>query len=82
VASATLYCLPFARLRKFGSKVLQLFFIDDFRPAGPKSSIKGRKSTAAPEPVEGLPKAKARLVDDCVSPVNYDARAKLLARAS
>jgi hypothetical protein len=41
-----------------GSKVLHLFFIDDFRSAGRKSSINGRKGTAAPELVEGLPKAE------------------------
>jgi hypothetical protein len=38
-------------LRQQGTSPL---FIEDFRPAGRKSSIKGRKSTA-------LPKAEARL---------------------
>jgi hypothetical protein len=32
-----------------GSKVLHLFFLDDFGPVGPKSSRKGRKSTALPK---------------------------------
>jgi hypothetical protein len=41
VAPATLYCLPFDKLRKFGSKVLYPFYIDDFSPGrGEKSSIK------------------------------------------
>jgi hypothetical protein len=39
------------------------FFIDDFCPAGQKSSIKGRKSTT-------LPKAEPGLVDDRVTPDN------------
>jgi hypothetical protein len=45
-----------------GSKVLQLFFIEYFRPAGRKYSIKGIKSTAAPELDEGLPKAETAFV--------------------
>ncbi len=49
VAPATLYCLPFVKLRKFGSKVLHLFFLVDFRPVGRKSTRKERKSTALPK---------------------------------
>jgi hypothetical protein len=47
--AATLYCLPFDKLRKFGSKVLHPFFLVDFRPAGRKSTREERKSTALPK---------------------------------
>jgi hypothetical protein len=43
VVPATLHCLPFDKLRKFGSKLLHLFFIEDFCPAGQKSSIIRKK---------------------------------------
>jgi hypothetical protein len=55
VAPAMLYCL-----RQQGT--LPIFFIDDFRPAGRKLSIKGRKSTT-------LPKAKACPEDNRATPV-------------
>ncbi len=49
VAPQSRSCLPFVKLRKFGSKVLDLFFINDFRLARRKSLIKGRKSTTLPK---------------------------------
>jgi hypothetical protein len=43
VAAATSYCLPFVKLRKFGSKVPHPSFLDNFRPAGRKLSRKRKK---------------------------------------
>jgi hypothetical protein len=52
----TSLCLPFDKLRMYGSMVLPISSVVRFFALRAKKRT--TKSTAVPEPVEGLPKAK------------------------